>query len=309
MLAVACPMVDLENCVSFALRRLQVLLWSAHNCIRSMAGPSSPSPSSLSLSAVYEPVYSPSVPHLHSSLNPSFSIHKAHFRRLYDIFHLCQQRGDVDQAKRAYSLLVRCKEFDWATNWRSGILMVSAARSEHETESSRAAKEVDLQVRFLRECHAIHSRKARKSHSLREVSNIAIKLRKIVASNNLSIASSDPPRACSPPHSCRPPPRGLERARAVRVVCSHPFCPAEIDPAAATSRFIRTKMMRPCTNMQVCLLFTWLSSRSVRSICVLLAFPQIPIPHTTQLLLISVELLRARLLLHRARPRNLQPMA
>ena len=41
---------------------------------------------------------------------------------------------------------------------------------EEMRERVKRIKLADLQVQYLRECHAAHSRKAQKSHSLREES-------------------------------------------------------------------------------------------------------------------------------------------
>ena len=46
---------------------------------------------------------------------------KVHIRRLYDILQLSIQRHDVQRAKRAWSILARCKEINWLTMWRTGL--------------------------------------------------------------------------------------------------------------------------------------------------------------------------------------------
>lgn len=141
----------------------------------------------------YQPVFAPSVPFIHTSQDASLSTQKEHFRRLYDVWHLCVARGDLVRARRAYALLVRCREFDWATNWRSGIDMVQLPEERDNPASQAVAgmssssslladddlerRRVDLQVRYLRECHAVHSRKAKSGRSLREVRARARRLR------------------------------------------------------------------------------------------------------------------------------------
>ncbi|KAL5527691.1 hypothetical protein ACEPAG_6492 [Sanghuangporus baumii] len=47
-----------------------------------------------------------------------------HIRRLNDILHLSIERGDFSRARRAWAILARCKEFDWATMWRTGLLLL-----------------------------------------------------------------------------------------------------------------------------------------------------------------------------------------
>lgn len=144
-----------------------------------------PSSTSLDLSSIYTPIYHPIQPQKAPKLTSSLSTRKAHFRRLYDIYNIALQRNDLHQARRAYAILVRCKEFDWAANWRSGLEMVNLRDNEEEEDSidQQADLTVNLQERirlkekrllllkvdYLRECHIIHSRKARKKHSLREV--------------------------------------------------------------------------------------------------------------------------------------------
>lgn len=132
----------------------------------------------------YTPTFVPIQPHRSLKIDAGLSTRKAHFRRLYDIYHVALQRNNITQAKRAYSILVRCREFDWASNWRSGLDMVSLPPGEdedtnnyedtamdHEERARRKERRLALlKIDYLRECHIIHSRKARKSHSIREVS-------------------------------------------------------------------------------------------------------------------------------------------
>jgi hypothetical protein len=56
---------------------------------------------------------------------------KVHIRRLYDVLELCLHRGDMRRAQRAWSILVRCKEIEWKTMWRTGALVVGTY-SPHE---------------------------------------------------------------------------------------------------------------------------------------------------------------------------------
>ncbi|KAG2077223.1 hypothetical protein BDR04DRAFT_1148009 [Suillus decipiens] len=45
-------------------------------------------------------------------------------QRLYDIVNLTMQRGDLSRARRAWSILVRCKEINWKAMWRLGIALL-----------------------------------------------------------------------------------------------------------------------------------------------------------------------------------------
>ena len=53
----------------------------------------------------------------------SFS-HKVYFRRLYDILLLCIGRGDSGRVMHAWSILLRCEEFDQFAIWRLGLFMI-----------------------------------------------------------------------------------------------------------------------------------------------------------------------------------------
>ncbi|KAI0346804.1 hypothetical protein BDW22DRAFT_1404566 [Trametopsis cervina] len=48
---------------------------------------------------------------------------KVHIRRLYDVLELSLHRGDIQRARRAWVILVRCKELDWKSMWRTGTLV------------------------------------------------------------------------------------------------------------------------------------------------------------------------------------------
>ncbi|KAG1783097.1 hypothetical protein EV702DRAFT_1176349 [Suillus placidus] len=45
-------------------------------------------------------------------------------QRLYDIVNLSVQRGDLPRARRAWSILARCKEINWKAMWRLGITLL-----------------------------------------------------------------------------------------------------------------------------------------------------------------------------------------
>ena len=127
---------------------------------------------------LYQPIYTPSTSSYNPSINPVHSTHAAHFRRLYDIYRLLLQRGDIERAKRAYALVVRCREFDWAMNWRDGIAMVALPRSPEEEDdgneeaggpAGRSRREEELKARYLRETLAVHSRGVTSFRHVREV--------------------------------------------------------------------------------------------------------------------------------------------
>ena len=131
------------------------------------------SSTSSSASLPYQPIYTPSTSSYNPSINPLHSTHAAHFRRLYDIYRLLLQRGDLERAKRAYALVVRCREFDWAMNWRDGFAMVALPRPQEdgaeEGEAERVRREQELKARYLREALAVHSRGVTSFRHVREV--------------------------------------------------------------------------------------------------------------------------------------------
>jgi RNA polymerase I specific initiation factor len=49
---------------------------------------------------------------------------KIHIRRLYDAFQLFIARRDLARAKRAWAILVRCKEIDWSVMWTTGLQLL-----------------------------------------------------------------------------------------------------------------------------------------------------------------------------------------
>ena len=57
---------------------------------------------------------------------------KVHIRRLYDILQLSIQRHDVQRAKRAWSILVRCKEINWLALWRTGLHILGEAHTDED---------------------------------------------------------------------------------------------------------------------------------------------------------------------------------
>ena len=59
---------------------------------------------------------------------------KVHIRRLNDILHLSLERGDLPRARRVWAILVRCKEFDWKSKWRIGLLLLSDPSSSHQSQ-------------------------------------------------------------------------------------------------------------------------------------------------------------------------------
>lgn len=59
---------------------------------------------------------------------------KVHVCRLYDILQLCIQRHDLERARRAWSILVRCKEIHWKIMWRTGLVILNEASNSVGTQ-------------------------------------------------------------------------------------------------------------------------------------------------------------------------------
>lgn len=62
---------------------------------------------------------------------------KTHIRLLYDVLQLAIQRRDYACAHKAWSILIRCKEVDWKTLWRTGMLLVEQASNEVPLDSRK----------------------------------------------------------------------------------------------------------------------------------------------------------------------------
>jgi RNA polymerase I-specific transcription initiation factor RRN11 len=70
---------------------------------------------------------------------------KVHIKRLYDIMQLCIQRDDIPRARRAWSILIRCKEIDWKAMWLTAVhLLNDAGQSQYGNGDPRT-------IEFLRE--------------------------------------------------------------------------------------------------------------------------------------------------------------
>lgn len=62
------------------------------------------------------------------------SSRKTHILRLNDLLHLFIERGDLQRARRTWAILIRCKEFDWNTKWRTGLFLISDPKSSRQSE-------------------------------------------------------------------------------------------------------------------------------------------------------------------------------
>ena len=72
---------------------------------------------------------------VHDGAKQTLSARRVHLRRLYDILELCIHRGDLERARKAWAILVRCKEVNWKAMWRTGTLLVG--RQEDQAAAAR----------------------------------------------------------------------------------------------------------------------------------------------------------------------------
>lgn len=63
------------------------------------------------------------------------STRQIQLRRLYDILNLSLHRNDLARAKRAWSILARCKETNWKAMWMLGITLLESDNNVHVMES------------------------------------------------------------------------------------------------------------------------------------------------------------------------------
>jgi hypothetical protein len=76
-----------------------------------------------------------SLPGAKSDDREPYTARLAHIRRLNDILHLSIERHDTERARKAWSILVRCKEFDWKSMWRTGLLLIANGQGGNESGS------------------------------------------------------------------------------------------------------------------------------------------------------------------------------
>ncbi|WVO17539.1 hypothetical protein L204_105234 [Cryptococcus depauperatus] len=55
----------------------------------------------------------------------------AYIQSLADCLHACLLRGDLQRARRAWAILIRCPEVDWRSRWQWGLLFLSSNAEIH----------------------------------------------------------------------------------------------------------------------------------------------------------------------------------
>ncbi|KIM25516.1 hypothetical protein M408DRAFT_331082 [Serendipita vermifera MAFF 305830] len=80
---------------------------------------------------------------------PARNPRKQHLKTVYDIMHLSILRRDFERAKRSWSILIRCPEFDANHHWKLGLGMILNWDDE---EYSDGQQQLDfLKAMMLRE--------------------------------------------------------------------------------------------------------------------------------------------------------------
>ncbi|KIR35812.1 hypothetical protein I352_02092 [Cryptococcus deuterogattii MMRL2647] len=69
----------------------------------------------------------------------------AYIHSLANLLHACLLRGDIDRAKRAWAILIRCREVDWRARWQWGLLFLSSGSSDavQNTQASMYASQAE----------------------------------------------------------------------------------------------------------------------------------------------------------------------
>lgn len=58
------------------------------------------------------------------------STRKTHIHRLNDVLNIFIGRGDLKRARQAWAILARCREYDWSSLWKTGLLLTKASDSQ-----------------------------------------------------------------------------------------------------------------------------------------------------------------------------------
>lgn len=66
------------------------------------------------------------------NLRSADSARKVTIRRVYDVCMHSLCLGDVERARKAFGILLRCKEFDWKASWSLAIHMLNAHDPERD---------------------------------------------------------------------------------------------------------------------------------------------------------------------------------
>ncbi|KAK4686329.1 RNA polymerase I-specific transcription initiation factor RRN11, partial [Tremellales sp. Uapishka_1] len=101
------------------------------------------------------------VPHRDHSTT---SIRRIYIQNLTDLLHVCLLRGEVERAKRAWAILIRCREVDWKSRWYWGLELLSATsdglRSNSQLLSQEGGRDTERWLVSLRIASKEHDKPA-----------------------------------------------------------------------------------------------------------------------------------------------------
>lgn len=82
---------------------------------------------------------------------------KLHIRRLFDLLQLCLLRRQSDHARRIWSILVRCREVDFAMLWDLGLHIMQLPHPDLHADPSV----LDQSLAYLKACRSISEQEVR----------------------------------------------------------------------------------------------------------------------------------------------------
>ncbi|KNZ56938.1 uncharacterized protein VP01_2282g3 [Puccinia sorghi] len=93
------------------------------------------------------------------SLNPATGgPRKFHIRRLFDLLQLCLLRRQHHQARQIWSILVRCREVDFAMLWDLGLRVMHLPHPTPAADQS----EIDAHLNYMKACRNLSDQETAK---------------------------------------------------------------------------------------------------------------------------------------------------
>ncbi|PLW12112.1 hypothetical protein PCANC_00901 [Puccinia coronata f. sp. avenae] len=123
------------------------------------------------------------------SLNPTTGgARKFHIRRLFDLLQLCLLRKQHDQARQTWSILIRCREVDFAMLWDLGLRVMHLPLPTSLSDPS----EVDNHLSYLKTCRNLSDQETAKV--LMEYISVLVSVGRLKeAFDELQLCLSTPP--------------------------------------------------------------------------------------------------------------------
>lgn len=72
---------------------------------------------------------------------------KVHLRRLIDVLQLSLLRRDLDRARRAWAILIRCKEINWKDMWKTAVALLADPGDDDQEENDRRIAFLSIVIR------------------------------------------------------------------------------------------------------------------------------------------------------------------